>query len=555
MSTRSLSRKIALGGAVVVFGFWLLASGFWFLPSGLRAQSTLGSIDFPNSGARAAQPAFVRGVLLLHSFEFDDAKEAFVEAQKLDPGFAMAYWGEAMTHNHPLWNQTAPDLAKAALAKLAPTLEGRLAKAPTQKEKDWLASLEPLYLYGAGDKAARDLAYAAALRDMHAKYPDDLEVTSFLALATLGTSGTNRDYAIYMRAAALAEEAYAKNPRHPGAVHYLIHAYDDPVHAPLGLRYANAYGKVAPDASHALHMPTHIYFAMGMWDEAATMNERSAKAADDRRAAKKLGVEERGYHALQWLTYTYLQQGRYNDARAMIKQFEDDVAQASSSGRPRGTLALARAAWLVETRRWADAQPRMASGLGGDAAAADLFAIGLAAAKTGNVAAAREARQQMSAPAPAGGGNYASQPMAGMPGMGMSSPAPAGAPRPSTVMAAELDAVIAFAEGRKDDAVAFAQKAAAMEDSLSFDFGPPMPIKPAHELAGELLLDVGRAAEAQKEFETQLKRTPGRALSLLGLARAATVAKNEAVARRATDDLRRVWHRADPNVPELKEVR
>src|SRR5262245_44883828 len=169
------------GVATVVFGFWLLASG---LP--VSSQSTLGSIDFPNSGSKAAQPAFIRGVLLLHSFEFDDAKEAFVEAQKIDPGFAMAYWGEAMTYNHPLWNQTAPDQAKAALAKLAPTLDGRLAKAPTEKEQLWLASLEPLY--GPGDKSTRDAAYAASLAAMHAKYPDDLEITSFYALAVLGSS-------------------------------------------------------------------------------------------------------------------------------------------------------------------------------------------------------------------------------------------------------------------------------------------------------------------------------------------------------------------------------
>jgi len=262
-----------------------------------RAQGDLGRIDFPTSGAAAAQPAFLKGVLLMHSFEYDDAKEAFQEAQKADPSFAMAYWGEAMTYNHAVWQQTAPDLARAALARLAPTPEGRLAKAPTAREKDWLASLDSLF--GVGDKLVRDRAYADHLRRMHEKYPADDEVTAFYALALLGTSHGGRDFSIYMKAAALVEQVYAKNPQHPGAAHYLIHSYDDPVHAPLGLRFADAYSKIAPAASHALHMPSHIYFALGMWDEASAINERSMVAADARRAEKRLDVDARGFHAME----------------------------------------------------------------------------------------------------------------------------------------------------------------------------------------------------------------------------------------------------------------
>ena len=136
---------------------------------------------------------------------------------------------------------------------------------------------------------------------MYDKYPDDLEVKAFYALALLGTSHSGRDIVTYMRAAAVVEDVARANPQHPGAVHYLIHAYDDPAHAPLGLRYAEAYAKIAPSASHALHMPSHIYFALGMWDRAAEMNERSARAADERVARKGLAVDERGFHALLWL--------------------------------------------------------------------------------------------------------------------------------------------------------------------------------------------------------------------------------------------------------------
>jgi tetratricopeptide (TPR) repeat protein len=558
-----------------VTALWLSASG------APLAQESLGRIDFPNSGTPAAQPAFIKGVLLLHSFEYDDAKDAFVEAQQRDPGFAMAYWGEAMTHNHPIWQQTAPDLARAALNKLAPTREARLAKASTQKEKDWLASLE--ILYGPGEKLQRDVAYAEALGRMVKSYPEDLEVASFYALAILGTSHGGRDFSIYMRAAAIVEDVYRKNPQHPGAAHYLIHSYDDPIHAPLGLRYADAYGKIAPAASHALHMPSHIYFAMGMWDEAVAMNERSVKAADDRVAAKNLDVDNRGFHALLWTMYAYVQQGRYKDARGVLDQMEAAAAK-SGSVRTRSHLALARAAWLVDTRRWADARSPVASkGLGGEAIAADLFAVGWAALRRGDRMAANDALQQMallvgdgdrpvpSAPTRPGvkpiqpaipptavavppAGHTAHQAASGQPQTGLPAAGAGGDKRVAAVLAQLLEAGLLFVEGRRDEAVILAKQAAVVEDALSFEFGPPVPVKPAHELAGELFLDMRRPQEAQREFEASLKRAPRRALSLLGLYRAATAARDQATARRAADELRQNWRRADKDLPELKEI-
>ncbi|MEO8681761.1 MAG: hypothetical protein ABI665_22130 [Vicinamibacterales bacterium] len=542
----------------------LLAFALVFAAAGSpRAQGDLGTIDFPTSGSAAAQPAFLKGVLLMHSFEYDDAKEAFQEAQKADPGFAMAYWGEAMTYNHAVWQQTAPDLAKAALARLAPTAEGRLAKAPTPKEKDWLASLDSLY--GPGDKLARDLAYAEAMRRMHEKYPADDEATSFYALALLGTSHNGRDFAIYMRAAALVEQVYAKNPNHPGAAHYLIHSYDDPIHAPLGLRYADAYAKIAPSASHALHMPSHIYFALGMWDEASAINERSVKAADARVAARKLGVDDRGFHALLWLVYGYAQQGRYDEAKGILTQIEADAAR-SGSVRTRSHLALARAAFLIETRRWSDVKPAVNSkGLGDDAASADLFAIGFAALKTGNRLGAQNAMQAMAALAAANEaplpdashaghgalppGTQPVQPQTGLPSAGGG-----GDKKVSAVMAQQLEAAMLFTEGRREEALVLARQASVVEDGLSFEFGPPIPVKPAHELCGEMLMDLRRPKEAMEEFQAALKRAPRRALSLLGLARAATAARDPATARKAYGELREVWKKADKTLPELREL-
>jgi len=557
----------------------------------LRAQNELGRIDFPTSGSAAAQPDFLKGVLLMHSFEYDDAREAFLAAQQADPSFAMAYWGEAMTYNHAVWQQTSPELAKAALAKLAPTTEARQAKAPTAKEKDWLASLDALY--GAGEKLARDRAYAEHMRRMHERYPADDEVTSFYALALLGTSHGGRDFAIYMKAAALVEQVYARNPQHPGAAHYLIHSYDDPVHAPLGLRYADAYSKIAPAASHALHMPSHIYFALGMWDEASAINERSMKAADARREAKKLDVEARGFHAMLWLVYGYAQQGRFEDARAVLTQMEAD-AKASGSVRTRSHLALARAAWLIESRKWGEAKaPVLAKGLGTDAAMADLFGIGVAAIRSGNRMGGGNALRQMaelmgdaapaSAAASTGAAASAGKPpsptgstskpapsstRAGIspiveshaahggaaPALGLPSAGAGGDKRAAQVMAQQLEAILLFSEGRREEALVLARQAAVVEDGMSFEFGPPVPVKPAHELVGEMLMDLRRPREAIPAFETSLKRNPRRALSLLGLGRASLAVKDMARAMAAYGELRKVWKNADKGLPELREL-
>jgi len=540
-------------------------------------QAELGSIDFPTSGAAAAQPAFLKGVLLMHSFEYDDAKEAFVAAQKADPGFAMAYWGEAMTYNHAVWQQTAPDLARAALARLAPTAEGRLAKAATAKEKDWLTSLESLYGTGTSTslspgKLARDLAYAEHMRRMHDKYPADDEVTAFYALALLGTSHGGRDVSIYMKAAALVEQVYARNPRHPGAAHYLIHSYDDPVHAPLGLRFADAYSKIAPAASHALHMPSHIYFALGMWDEASAINERSLQAADARRAEKRLDVDARGFHAMLWLVYGYAQQARFDEARGLLVQMEAD-AKTSGSVRTRSHLALARAAWLIESRQWGEAKaPVMATGLGAEAAIADLFSIGFAAIRSGNRTGGGNALQQMAAlmadaptsagasiaaPSTVGKPRSAPSTTSGITPIVESQVARAGAAgdkRASQVMAQQLEAVLLFSEGRREEALVLARQAAVVESGLAFEFGPPVPVKPAHELVGEMLMDLRRPKEAIPAFEESLKRNPGRALSLLGLGRASLAIKDMSRAMAAYGELRRVWKKADKGLPELREL-
>jgi len=508
------------------------------LPPGAFAQSSnLGQIYFPTSGSPEAQAHFLQGALLLHSFEFDDAGEEFQKASQIDPGFALAYWGESLTHHKLLWRLHDQKAGQAALEKLGTSAEGRLAKAPTNREKGYLRAVEALF-FGKGDKTARSQAYSDAMGQLSRQFPDDLEAASFYAVAILGTTDGERDFRTYMRAAGIAEEVFAKNPRHPGAVHYLIHSYDDPVHAPLGLRAARVYAKIAPAAAHALHMPSHIFVALGMWRETAASNVDSWAAADARVKRKGLTIKDRSYHALWWLHYTYLQQGRYREAEKQLQIMEEDVAQLSLPITRRHMAAM-RAAHVIETRQW-DTAARAAdldlSGINGEQALAHWFASGMAAAKKGDIRGAREALAALQKMTAETAKAYGSQQQAGK------------------AMELQLRSLIALADGEKGKAVELMKQAAAAEDKMPLSYGPPSPVKPSHELFGELLLEVNRAAEARAEFERALERAPRRALSLLGLARAAAKAGDAAASMKAYGELQDVWSQADEDLPELKEI-
>jgi hypothetical protein len=250
------------------------------------AQSPLGDVTFPNSGAPAAQESFLTGLAQLHNFEYASAAEQFRKAQQLDPAFAMAYWGEAMTYTHPVWMEQDRDAARTALARLGATPEARVAQAKTRREQDYLRAVD--ILYGDGEKHARDFAYANAMAGLYRSYPDDPDAAAFFALSLLGTAHAGRDFTIYMRAASIVEPVFRDHPNHPGAAHYLIHAYDDPVHAPLGLRAARAYAKIAPSAGHAQHMTSHIFVALGMWDDVVAANEAAVRVVNGGRAAHGL---------------------------------------------------------------------------------------------------------------------------------------------------------------------------------------------------------------------------------------------------------------------------
>jgi tetratricopeptide (TPR) repeat protein len=293
-------------------------------PRTVTSPDSVGLVDFANSGAKSAQADFRYGVAQLHNFQYDDAAAAFRRAQRTDPAFALAYWGEALTYTHPVWMQQDATAARAVLAKLGPDRDARLAKAKTERERAYLDAVETLY--GEGTKIERDRRYAAAMRRLHERWPDDVDGTAFYALALLGTAHDGRDVPTYMRSYALVKDLFPRYPRHPGVAHYLIHSVDDAAHAPLGLEAARAYGKIAPESSHALHMTSHIFLALGLWDDVVAANEQAIAVAAKRateRGAKPSGCS----HAQTWLNYGYLQQGRYVDSKRLIAACLADVRE------------------------------------------------------------------------------------------------------------------------------------------------------------------------------------------------------------------------------------
>lgn len=489
-------------------------------------QAELGTIDFPTSGSPAAQEHFIHGVLLLYSFEYAPAAEAFRAAQQADTDFAMAYWGEALTYNHPLWAQQDRDAAITALERLAPTPAGRNAKAGSAKEKDWLAAVEALYT-GDGDKYERDFAYRDAMRRMHDRYPDDNDAATFYALSLLGTSHDGRDFGIYMQSAAIVAEVFRKNPNHPGAAHYLIHSFDDPIHAPLGLPAARAYSTIAPAASHAQHMTSHIFVAMGMWDDVVAANEVARDVQDAQRAESGMGPNGCG-HYNSWLQYGYLEQGRIEAAEA-----EMNLCHKAMLANPRpnsGYFANMRARFIIDSGRWGGADHWTADVEGLGPRANYRFTSGLAAIEQGDIDLARQIATRLH-------------------GAAESDDAPAFV----GILALELEALVALADGAQDEALTMLGEATVLEEDMPFQFGPPAVVKPSHELLGEVLLELERFDEAVVAFEEALARAAGRTASLMGLAHAAAGAGDDVKAEEARAALHAIWHHADDGYPATHE--
>jgi tetratricopeptide (TPR) repeat protein len=497
------------------------------------AQQGFGEVAFKNSGPATAQADFLLGLAQLHDFEYDDAAEHFRKAQQSAPDFALAFWGEAMTKSHPVWHEEDVTAAREVLNRLAPTPEARLAKAPTEREKLYLRSVE--VLFGDGTKEERHRRHEAALAELHSKFPDDVDGAAFYALATLGTAEQGRDFATYMRAAAVLEEVFPQHPRHPGVVHYLIHCYDDSVHAPLGLRAARVYSKIAPEAAHAQHMTSHIFLSLGMWDDVVKANETAMVVVNKERQKIGKGPAWCG-HINEWLEYGYLQQGRVEDARRILdgcRQTAEKAAAAVSDPKNpahaamsgmtmmgmtpammlAGSYAGMRAHFLINTGLWNDEVLRWTLPAGDfplPQAEFD-YTNALSALRRGDLAGAREAASRFESDGQRG--------LDWMKQQKMDDSMTNNIKDILLVCNGELHALQAAAEGKSQEAVAELQRAVAKEHAMPLEFGPPAIEKPTDELLGELLVQLNRPSEARDAFQTALARAPGRKLVVEALAR------------------------------------
>ena len=497
----------------------LLVAGMFGVGAGAQAPKPkaveLGSIDFPTSGKPAAQAPFLTGTKALYNFEFDIAGDAFREAQKADPDFALAYWGEAMSYNHPLWAEQDQAAARKVLDRLAPAAAARATKAPAGKERDLVEAVD--VLFGAGDKLTRDIAYAGSMQRLHAKYPNDDELACFYALALLGTARAGeKSTRNSMQAAAIVQDIFQRHPQHPGAAHYIIHAFDDPDHAILGLPAARAYAKIAPAAAHAVHMPTHIFVQLGMWDDVIASNIVAYKAAVDLAEKKNLPRGREDFHTLGWLQYAYLQEGKVDEAQRCVDMAKAVADKDMTNPRIRDGYAAMKARQVVESARWENlALPTGAVKDGGapgyDGSAAYLLASGLSAAKLGDLATANVALEKLKAmrtQAETGSNAYRAKPFA--------------------IMEKEVGAAVASAQKDAASADRLLKEATAIELTLDAPSGPPDPIKPSFELYGEWLLEQGRAKDAAAQFDQSLTRMPNRRNSMQGMERTRSTRTSQA---------------------------
>lgn len=535
--------------------------------------SQLGSVKFQTSGSEKAQAHFLRGLAALHSFWFEEALEAFRESTKVEPDFMMGYWGEAMAHNHPLWSEQDTVAAREVVAKLKDSAK------LTPRERAYIEAVKALYAEsGNSSKPARDAAYSAAMEKVYLAYPDDLDAAAFYSLSLLGlvTPG-DKGYRNQARAGAIALEVYEKNPNHPGAAHYIIHAFDDPEHAILALPAARRYASIAPEAHHARHMPAHIFLQLGMWPEAAASNESAWESSDAWMKRKNLSPNVRDYHSLHWLLYVYLQQGRYRKAEELLTLMKKTMAESTYDNKLRpgyyeNNFANMAAAFVVETERWNLAASLFPANADGATSAGDAGNGGGHGAHGAKASApvngptvpitVRASNRSQTLPlfirglsSGRGDATDVEKSLTGLRAIGADGAYNATARGMLEIRELEIAAVAASVKKDHAGAVELMKRATALEEAMPPPSGPPGLVKPSHELFGELLLKAGKPDEAAAQFRAAMLRQPNRARSLLGMARAAAAMGDNAAARSAYGKLIEQWKQADEELPELREAR
>jgi tetratricopeptide (TPR) repeat protein len=504
-----MKRAALLFVAVSLFGVLALADEDHHHED-LTAEQ-LGTVHFPVSCTASSQKAFGRGVALLHSFWYEEAEKEFVQIAKDDPSCAMAHWGVAMSLWHQLWDNPNAATVKRGMAELK---KARSLHPATDRERDYIAALHAFY-QKKGSHEERAKAYSQAMAGVYQRYPDDREAAAFYALSLLASEPSgDTTFANRKKAAAVLETLFKEEPNHPGVAHYLIHSYDKPQLAELGLPAARSYAKIAPAAPHALHMPSHIFARLGLWQDDIDSNLASI-AATRKTAAMHMGGEGHQFHAMDFLVYAYLQSGREADAQRVIEEVKalPPMKDMYGEGYDPHAYALSKfpALLTLELHHWTEAAALTpAPGADSGDKAITYWARAIGAARSGNTAEARRdiaelesIRQEMLKNKKSSWAQVVEDAQK------------------------EAEAWVAHAEGKDEEAVKTLRGIAEEEESTGDE---PEDI-PAREMLADLLLETRHPEQALAEYETDLKFNPNRFNGLYGAASAAEAAgKNEKAA-------------------------
>jgi tetratricopeptide (TPR) repeat protein len=497
----------------------------------------LGTVQFATSCSPAVQGDFNRAVAMLHSFWYQKSGETFVQIAKVDPGCAMAEWGVAMTHYRQLWDPPTPaDLG----AGWAAVQKAKSIPIRSEREQAYIAAMEAFYKDSDKiDHHTRALAYEHAMEQLYAQYPEDREAAIFYALALRANAPpSDKTYADQKRASTILEAIFAEQPDHPGLAHYIIHCDDYPSLASQALYAARRYAQIAPDAPHALHMPSHIFTRLGLWQESIHSNLASAAAA------RKQGLAGDELHATDYLVYAYLQIGQGRDARKLVESMP--TVRPNDAAYFAGLYATASipARLAIEEHRWTDAAtltlpPNTFPGGRYRWTEADFyFARALGAARGGDSASAQAGLQHLTSIHDdlIHRGDQLSSSLV-------------------DIQRKTISAWISFAQGHKDQGLIEMRSAADQEDSTDRPPVAPGPIVPARELLGEMLLESQQPALALEAFEADLHVAPGRLNGLYGAGRAAESAGDLRKAENYFLQLLANCSQADTENPAVRKAR
>ena len=501
------------------------------------APEKLGEVRFPISCDPVVREPFSRAVAMLHSFWYQEAAKAFAPIAQQDANCGMAYWGLAMTYYHPLW----PDRPDAATLKegWAAVEKAKAAGAKTPRERDYITAIEVFYKDAEKlDHPTRVRAYEKAMEQLSQRYPADSEAAILYALSILGTaysSPADKSYTKHQQAGAILEKLFAQQPEHPGLAHYIIHSYDFPPLAGRALTAARRYAKIAPDAPHALHMPSHIFTRLGLWPESIASNLSSAAAAN------KYNWTGEELHAMDYLVYAYLQGAQDQEARKILNQVPPITDPMPSYFAGLYATAAIPARYMLERRQWSEAAAlklapdTFRAGRYSWAEATIRFARGLGAARTGDVAKARDEVQRLEVLKEVllqEKENYWAEQV--------------------EVQRRAVAAWLALDEGRKTEALTLMRSAADLEDSMDKSPVTPGAVIPARELLGDMLLELKQPGQAVGEFEAALRASPNRFNSLYGAGRAAELVGEGEKAKNFYAKLVAICDHADTERAELR---